>query len=308
MPQAVSKSAPPSVVLILFARMRFPKALSHMSKKRRARKQAVARSINRLFTRAALCQSGMNAAFEVLDDVFAGAQRERHDGDCRRLVGGEREDARIADVEVRRVVALRKTVSHGSLGVLAETACAGLVQAVAWRVRIVAAAPDLAARPANDLGADLLRVLPHHQFVRPPVEVESRHGDPEDVFHFGVDVEIVARRWQRRRLYLKADRRRVIAANVALELRTEALELLKMPREGAAAAVRVNGVTANELLLEWAFQVLPAGHPDDGRVGDIVGRGRLPDQLRQEAVGRGPIKVIADVSAHLAARIGDAGW
>src|SRR5262245_12526454 len=73
------KFAPPSIVLILFARMRFPKALSHMSKKRRAREQAVDTARNRLFTRAALCQSGMNAAFEVLDDVFAGAQRERHD-------------------------------------------------------------------------------------------------------------------------------------------------------------------------------------------------------------------------------------
>src|SRR5262249_58667524 len=93
----------------------------------------------------------------------------------------------------------------------------------------------------------------------------------------------------------------------ALELRTETLELLKMSREGAAAAVRVDGVPANELLLEWAFQVLPARHPDYGRVGDVVGRGRLPDQLRQEAVGRRPVKVIADVSAHLAARIGDAG-
>src|SRR5262249_20637080 len=109
-----------------------PKALSHMSIKRRAREQAVETARNRLFTRAALCQSGMNAAFEVLDDVFAGAQRERHDGDCRSLVGHERKDARVVDVEVRRVVALRKTVSHGSLGVFAETACAGLVQAVAW--------------------------------------------------------------------------------------------------------------------------------------------------------------------------------
>src|SRR5262245_37140975 len=137
--------------------------------------------------------------------------------------------------------------------------------------------------------------------------MKSRHWNPEDVFHLRVDVEIVARSGKRRRLYLKADRRRVIAAYVALELRTEALEMAIMSRKSSAPSVRVDGVTADELFFERGFQILPSRHPDDGRVGDVVRRGRASDQLRQEAVGRRSVKMIADISAHLAARIGYAG-
>src|SRR5262249_42703141 len=97
----------------------------------------------------------MNAAFEILDDVFAGAQCERHDGERRRLVGHEGEDARIADIKIRHFVALRKTVGHGGLRVFAEAERSGLVQAVTWRVRLGASAPELAACLAKDLGAYL---------------------------------------------------------------------------------------------------------------------------------------------------------
>src|SRR5262245_39342746 len=159
-------------------------------------------------------------------------------------------------------MALRKSVGHGYLGVLAEAACAGLVQAVSGREGLGAGAPDLAAGAANDLGADLLGVLPHHQFVRSPVEMKSRHRNPENVFYFGVDVEVIARRGERGRLDQKADRRRVIASDVALELGPETLELMEMARKSAAPSVRVDRVTANELLFERAFQVLPARHPD----------------------------------------------
>jgi hypothetical protein len=49
----ISASLVVSGRLILFTRMRFPKALSLISKKRRAHEQAVDIARNRLFTRAA---------------------------------------------------------------------------------------------------------------------------------------------------------------------------------------------------------------------------------------------------------------
>src|SRR5262249_31254730 len=185
---------------------------------------------------------------------------------------------------------------NGGFWVRGGAAGGGVVQAVARRVRFGAGAPDLAAGAANDLGADLFRVLPHHQFVRPPVEMKPRHWNPEDVFCFGIYVEVVARSGKRRRLKQKADRRRVIAADGALEPRAETFELFIVARKPSAATVRVDRVTANELLFERAFQILPSRHPNDGRVGDVVGRGRLTDQLRQEAVGRSSVKMIADIS------------
>ena len=197
----------------------------------------------------------------------------------RRLVGDEREDALVLVVRVSARRGIVKSRWSRTSWDLCPTGMRPLsCRLMTWRERLGVRAPDLAARPANDLGANLLRVLPHHQFIRPPVRNGSRHGSPEGVF------------WLRGRCRVGALRRATAPGSKLTGPGSNVRSLgtqIKSPRidgnvpEGAAAAVGVDGVAHEWLLLEWAFQILPARHPDDSRVGDVVGRGRC-HQLRRK--------------------------
>src|SRR5271163_1336473 len=76
--------------------------------------------------------------------------------------------------------------------------------------------------------------------------------------------------------------------------------------KGITSSSRVQGVTAQETLLPRVIEILPAAQPGNRCRGDIVREAGLTEQLRQVAVSRGAIRVVAKVSAQLATGVRDA--
>src|SRR5205823_1663514 len=68
----------------------------------------------------------------------------------------------------------------------------------------------------------------------------------------------------------------------------------------------IHGVAANEFFFAGILQILPAGHPHDGVVSNTVGEARLTEELWQIARSRFAVQVIAQITAQLAAGIGNA--
>ena len=66
---------------------------------------------------------------ELFNQVFAGAERERQDGDSGGFVGAIGEDAGVADVEVGDVVGAAEAVCDEFLGIIAHAKGAGFVEA-----------------------------------------------------------------------------------------------------------------------------------------------------------------------------------
>src|SRR6185369_17424748 len=98
----------------------------------------------------------------------------------------------------------------------------------------------------------------------------------------------------------------VVALDVALVLRAEAFDGVVVAGELAASAADVDGVAADELLLAWVLEILPARHPPDCGIGDAVRPRRLAQQLRKIAVARTSVEMLTQVSADLSAGVGDA--
>jgi len=128
---------------------------------------------------------------KVLDHVLAGPQREGKDGNRGGLVCTAQEYAGVAHVEVRHVMRLPKTVGDKFPKIVPHTAGARLVQAVARRLGVFGGAPEFTARGSKDLGPDLLRVLPHLERVRVPLEMHADHWNAIDVFYFGIDIDVI---------------------------------------------------------------------------------------------------------------------
>src|SRR5579884_2968016 len=113
------------------------------------------------------------------------------------------------------------------------------------------------------------------------------------VLDLRIDVHVVCVRTQRRRLDRETDRRRVITLDVAFEFSADAFKPAKVPWELRAASARVNRIAADKAFLMRVLQVLPAWHPGNRAAGDIVGKTRLTEQLRQISICRSPVKVVA---------------
>src|ERR1700685_1178536 len=105
--------------------------------------------------------------------------------------------------------------------------------------------------------------------------MNARSGDAINVLHFGIDIDIIRIAALRRRLDVEAHRSRIAALDLALELAAEALDVSVVIRKLAAAAVRIDGVAADEFLLARIVKVLPARHPGDGAGRDVIGKTRL---------------------------------
>src|SRR5207245_3345872 len=86
----------------------------------------------------------------------------------------------------------------------------------------------------------------------------------------------------------------------------EAFRPCGRPGVFTATSAGIHGVAANEFLLMWIFQVLPARHPNDGVVADAVGEAGLTGELREIARSRLPVEVIAQITSKLSAGIGNA--
>src|SRR5438874_8109762 len=135
--------------------------------------------------------------------------------------------------------------------------------------------------------------------------MEPKRRNSKLVFHFRVDIHVVGRTGKRRSLNLSADRRGIIPLDIFFKIGPKALQLLVIPGEAVRTSVGVHGVTSNELLLTRVREILPARHPGNRGVGNIIWATGLPQELGKATVGRRAIEMVAKVSAQLPARIGD---
>src|SRR5437870_111417 len=122
--------------------------------------------------------------------------------------------------------------------------------------------------------------------------MEPKRRNSKFVFHFRVDIHIVGRTGKRRSLNLGTDWRGVISLDMFLKIGTKALQLLVIPGEAVTPSVRVDGVAPNELLLTRVGEILPARHPGNGRIGNIVGATGLSQELGKATVGRRAIEMV----------------
>src|SRR5882724_2448790 len=119
--------------------------------------------------------------------------------------------------------------------------------------------------------------------------MKPKLGDPEYVFLFQVNVDVVCRAGKSRRLDEGTDRSRVVSLDIALESRAEAFNLPVISGEFSTPASHVHGVSPDELFFPRIFQVLPTRHPGNGGVGNVVRRRRLTQKLRQVSIARSAI-------------------
>src|SRR5437660_1243532 len=118
-------------------------------------------------------------------------------------------------------------------------------------------------------------------------------GDSEDIFLLRINVNVVSGTGKRRRLDESANRRGIVALDLALIGRAKALDLIVVSWELSATAPHVNRVAPDEFFFPRIFQVLPTRHPCNCGVSDVVRSGRLTQKLGQVSIARSPIQVIA---------------
>src|SRR3979490_2566665 len=99
--------------------------------------------------------------------------------------------------------------------------------------------------------------------------------DPEYIFLFRVNIDIVGWAGKSWRLDQGAERSRIVALEIALESRAEAFDLPVIPRELSTTATHVHRVTPDKFFFPRIFQILPARHPSNGGIGNVVRRRRL---------------------------------
>src|SRR6266536_2857737 len=83
---------------------------------------------------------------EVFDQMFGRAQRERQNADSRRFVGAIEKHAGVADIQIRHIVRLSKTVRHKVLRIISHAAGSGFMQAPARNLWCVSRTFEDAAR------------------------------------------------------------------------------------------------------------------------------------------------------------------
>src|SRR5882724_5316952 len=136
--------------------------------------------------------------------------------------------------------------------------------------------------------------------------METKLGNSKDVFLIGVHVHKVSRTRQGRCLDQRSDCRWIVAFNVAFEFRPKTLELRIMAGEFSTATAEIHRITADKFFFARIFEVLPAWHPANRGIGNIVWNGRLTHEPRWITVTWTAVKMIAQVPTQLAAGIGNA--
>src|SRR5271165_2181983 len=134
--------------------------------------------------------------------------------------------------------------------------------------------------------------------------MHASHRDSVWIFHLRIEVHKVRIRAQRRSLNPEADGRRIPPLDLALERRSETVEVRSKSGKFLASTIGIDGISANEFLLVRIFQILPARHPGNRAVADMVRETRLANQLRQISPSRLAIKMVAEISAQLPTGIG----
>ena len=131
-------------------------------------------------------------------------------------------------------------------GIVAHAERAGFVEAGAGNIDF-SRAEIFAAAGADELLGGVLGVLPHQKGVAVPGKVKAGGGDAVDVFDGGVDIDKVIVTALGRSLDVEAYGGWIAAFNFTLEIAAEAGDGIVLAGESGAAAVRVNGIAANEV-------------------------------------------------------------
>src|SRR5580692_11582489 len=148
-------------------------------------------------------------------------------------------------------------------------------------------------------------MLPHFQHVFVPLKMQAGYGNAVGIFHFGIEIDVIRIRAQAGSLNSETYGRGIAALDLALVGRSEAVEFVGDPGKISAAAVGVDGVATNKFFFVRIFQILPARHPGDGAVADVVGERGTSYKLRKISTHRLAVKVIAKVAAELSAGVGN---
>src|ERR1700682_6667718 len=130
--------------------------------------------------------------------------------------------------------------------------------------------------------------------------------DPEYVFLFRVNVDIVGWAGKSWRLDQGADCSRIVALEIALESRAEAFDLPVISREFSTTSSHVHRVAPDKFFFPRIFQILPARHPGNRGIGNVVRRRRLAQKPRQVAIAWTAVKGLAQIAPELSAGICDA--
>src|SRR5271165_1078249 len=102
--------------------------------------------------------------------------------------------------------------------------------------------------------------------------MHASHRDSVWIFHLRIEVHKVRIRAQRRSLNPEADGRRVPPLDLALERRSETVEVRSKSRKFLASAVGIDRIAANEFFFVRIFQILPARHPRNRAVAHVIGK------------------------------------
>src|ERR1700675_1062485 len=179
------------------------------------------------------------------------------------------------------------------------------MQAGSGPIRLTVSAPHLCTHRLEQIHHHLFRVFPHQKLILTPLKMEAQLGNSEYVLLFRINLDVVGGAGQGGCLNESAYRSRIVALDVALVLCAKALDLVVMARELPTAATDVDPVASDEFLFPWIFQILPARHPTNRRIGNAVRSSRLAQEPRQITVPGTSIQVIAQIAAELSTGIRD---
>src|SRR6266567_2959742 len=132
-------------------------------------------------------------------------------------------------------------------------------------------------------------------------------GDSENVFLFGIDVNVVGRTGKRRCLNERANRSGIVSLYIAFVSRAKALDLPVIPGELSTTSPNVDRVASDEFFRVRILQVLPARHPANGGVSNVVRSGWLNQQVRQVSGAGVAVQVVAQIAANLPAGVCNPG-
>src|SRR5580704_2306059 len=156
---------------------------------------------------------------------------------------------------------LSETIRNEALRVAPHAESSGLMQAGSRHVRFRRGSQVFRTAGAKQLFAGMLSVLPHQQRILVPFKVEPRGGDAVGVLHVRIDIHVIRVTSLGGSLNIKTDRGGIAALDLALVVMSETFYLIEIPGKLTTAAVGVNRVATNELLLARVVKVLPTRHP-----------------------------------------------
>src|SRR5215469_5438920 len=111
----------------------------------------------------------------------------------------------------------------------------------------------------------------------------------ENIYLLGINIHVVGWTGKRRRLNKSANRSGIVSFDLPFVGRSEAFDVIVVPRKLPASASHINRVASNEFFFARILQVLPARHPGHGRVRNVVGGRGLAQQLGQVSVTRAAV-------------------